>query len=652
MMNNKKIRYAKVPKYALGTKLPKYGMGNKNEGFDGSSTTGGAATGIGIAAAGIGGSYLTDSSYSDDGRVNADSYVGGKTLTDAAAGASMGSVAGPWGTLIGGVVGAGYGAISGSLESSEMNAKADSRDKALLDQKNNLARQKLDAEARQRDIYSRTYINQNPINGQQGASIYAYGTKGGKLKTLASGIEKAEGQTHEQGGIELSEDGKPFAEIEHNEIVVDDDNVLSDRLPFTGKKTFADEGESLGHEKAEHEKNLKNPDIFKRNTAKRNLEKIDNKMNTLLKYQDIVRKNLDLDDSSPVDNKAFGGVLPKYGNGYENMFRQSEDRRTFNTNNDLYNRQKNDNAGRYSPPLAEDDGQSDIVVPGNEQRSFNPSPILEGEDGNNPNFKSNSNSNFNSNLSSNRNKFNSRNIANGVMNAVPYMDNIANARLIKQTPQIPNPIDKVAIDETAIPMQTKYDISGALNENNRDMRTFNNNILNNTANSNDARANLAGGLANKIANNNQLYNQKVNAETQMQNANLMNQQAVNNRNVGNRQEVINQNSGQKDKYNWDNMLRSDDIRTQKSANIQNATNDAIHGVQDKRTGDLDNKRILYDSLKYSDGAGLATLVGTPEMDNLSKTPEGRKQILDTFRKTGQKDAEKKYREIYKIPNNE
>ena len=792
-MDNKKIRYAKIPRYSMGTKLPKYGDGTKNKGFDGSNNNyGQALAGIGMTAAGMGGAALSNSSYQSDGHVNADSYAGGKVLSDAAAGASLGSTVGPWGTLVGGVVGAGYGAISGSIEAGDINAKADDRTKAIAIQKQQMEKDKQDNISKQRDAYSRSYINQNPISGQQGASIYAfgtgegspatgitpnvtpnynanvsnptmnqkqwddynikkgylpvdnqqnkiahktyynpneyvneglggfkkiqdkgqivnynndntyqpfmdykgvvpqvvnaptghatsnrkaigfdtnsttykyddgrtatfdksgqeikpltysyaYGTKGGSLKPLASGIEKAEGNTHEQGGIELSEEGKPFAEIEDKEIMVDDDKILSNRLPFHAGKTFADEGESLGHEKAEYEKHLTSSDIFKRNTAKRNLEKLDNKMNTLLKYQDVVRKNLDLDDTSPVNKKAYGGMLPKYWDGGKLL--QSEDRITFNSRNDRYNRQKSqNNEGRFSPPLAEDDGQSDVTVPGNEQRANNFSNVLQGEDGNNSMNNNSTNPNTNK-------RFNGQNIANGLMNAIPYIDNIANSRLIKQTPEIPTPTNKVAMDEMVMPMQTKYDISGALNESNRDVNTFNKNILDNTSSSNTARGNLASGLAAKIANNNQLYTQKTNAENQLQNANAMNQQAVNARNVGNRQNILNENSGQTDKYNWNNMLRKDDMRTQTSANVQNATNDAIHGVQDKRTGDLDKQRILYDSVKYSDGAGLATMIGSKEMDEISKDPEARIKILSVLRKSGRNAEADKYAKQYKM----
>ena len=128
----------------------------------------------------------------------------------------------------------------------------------------------------------------------------------------------------------------------------------------------------------------------------------------------------------------------------------------------------------------------------------------------------------------------------------------------------------------------------------------------------------------------------------------MNLQGVNGKNVANRQGILNENAGLKDQYNWHNMLRDDDIRRQKSLLGQNTTEDLMTGVQDKRQGDLDQKKILYDSLKYSDGAGLANLVDTPAMDDLSKTPEGRKQVVETLEKTGQHDAVKRYKKKYKI----
>ena len=231
-------------------------------------------------------------------------------------------------------------------------------------------------------------------------------------------------------------------------------------------------------------------------------------------------------------------------------------------------------------------------------------------------------------------------------NMTPFLDNIVNYGLIKQTPKIPNPIKRVAIDEMAMPLNTNYNINPTLIANNQDLKEFKKDILNNTSNSNNARAEIASAYAKKLKMNNEVYAQKENIENQLKNQNALNLQSVNNRNVNNHQEIDNFNKGLDNKYNWDNMLRDDDIRRQKSILAAETTNDLTNSVQDRRMADLDNKKIFYDSLKYDDAAGFASLIGTPQMDFLMKNPETRKAVYNSLKRGGQIAAHKKAKELY------
>lgn len=506
----------------------------------------------------------------------------------------------------------------------------------------------------QRDMYSRSYLANNPAAGQEGASIYAaYGTKGkipklamgGDLNPIASNMDKAVGNTHEQGGITLdNEQGEPTAEVENQEVIVNKNQVLSDRLPFTGGKTFAQKGEELAADKAKNEHNLKGTDMFARGTAKRNVEKIDKEVDLLLKYQDVVRKNLGLDDSAPVNNAKYGGTIPKYYGGTQQPYGVKP---------------KGDPSYMYSPGYAEYNSEDDVTVPefgsrdsGNSRASSDTTQRSTGSLLNNSsNNPSNTNAATYGDYNSSTSK-SSKGSYNGYVqaaeNLTPYLDNAINYSLIKQTPKIPKPTYRVAQDEMAMNLNTNYNINPNLIANNQDLKEYNTNVLNNTSNSNGARAEMASGFAKKLGRNNELYGQKTNAENQLKDRNSLNLQGVNSKNVENRQSINNLNKGLTDEYNWKNMLREDDIRGQKSKLGAETTNDAVMGIQDRRAGELDNKRILYDSMKYSDGAGLATMIDTPEMDQISQDPESRKKILNTLERTGQHDAAAKYKKKHKM----
>ena len=170
-------------------------------------------------------------------------------------------------------------ATNGGIRDKKFQQKEAENDALLKQQQAEQEKARLAFENKQRDMYSRAYIAENPIYGQIGASVYAYGTRyngkalpkkvlGGALNPLASDVDKAEGNTHEEGGITLHDNnGNPKAEIENQEVVVDNNKVLSDRLSFMGGKSFAEIGEELGKEKGKNEEKLKNGDMFARNGA-------------------------------------------------------------------------------------------------------------------------------------------------------------------------------------------------------------------------------------------------------------------------------------------------------------------------------------------------------------------------------------------------
>ena len=622
-----KIRYSRIPKYAYGSKnIPKFGVGT--EGETDSMENGNFGDKIGNSM----GWFAFANQAQKAARSNikkkqtVNPYTGEVTQTETSQEGLIAEQAfkphheqmledaknGDYGAAFmhsNGLTGSIYNlATNGGIRDKKFQQKEAENDALLKQQQAEQEKARLAFENKQRDMYSRAYIAENPIYGQIGASVYAYGTRyngkalpkkvlGGALNPLASDVDKAEGNTHEEGGITLHDNnGNPKAEIENQEVVVDNNKVLSDRLSFMGGKSFAEIGEELGKEKGKNEEKLKNGDMFARNGAKRAIKGIDKKLDTLLKYQDVVRTNAGLDNATPVNDipKAKWGT--KYGNPTKLQLRG------------------------LSYPEPELKGDLSLKeVPQYEQKNYS-----------NPKKRGMSGSQYGQ-------------IAE---NMTPFLDNIVNYGLIKQTPKIPNPIKRVAIDEMAMPLNTNYNINPTLIANNQDLKEFKKDILNNTSNSNNARAEIASAYAKKLKMNNEVYAQKENIENQLKNQNALNLQSVNNRNVNNHQEIDNFNKGLDNKYNWDNMLRDDDIRRQKSILAAETTNDLTNSVQDRRMADLDNKKIFYDSLKYDDAAGFASLIGTPQMDFLMKNPETRKAVYNSLKRGGQIAAHKKAKELY------
>ena len=82
--------------------------------------------------------------------------------TGAASGAATGSVFGPWGTLIGGVVGAGAGAIGAAVKT---NAEADERDKLKEEQRRRRKQMLIDILQRQAAEYGQPTEDIEAIRG-------------------------------------------------------------------------------------------------------------------------------------------------------------------------------------------------------------------------------------------------------------------------------------------------------------------------------------------------------------------------------------------------------------------------------------------------------------------------------------------------------
>lgn len=206
--------------YYFASKYKKYDDGGNTSGTG--ATYQGLRAGLGIASNAAG---LIDSVSP------ADSYgvkpMGSTIASSALKGASMGSVAGPWGAAAGAVVGGVAGLISsGSARAAEQRQMA-----AMRLQQGNAARNR-----------SQAVFAQNPelASGNVGAGYYANGgplsrnylsrtqANGGSLSPMSSDAVSINGPSHEQGGVQLPDNN---AEVEGGE-TMQGNFVFSDRLGF------------------------------------------------------------------------------------------------------------------------------------------------------------------------------------------------------------------------------------------------------------------------------------------------------------------------------------------------------------------------------------------------------------------------------------
>lgn len=452
---------------------------------------------------------------------------------------------------------------------------------------------------------------------------------GGSLNPLASDMSVANGNTHEQGGIELeNKQGQPFAEIEDKE-VVKDNRVYSDRIKLPNGKTIAEEAKKLGNKKGKAEERAESIYSRTKNAGKREEAFVDKKLNDLFNLQENLTGRTQNPELGNYSVNAYGGLV-KYG---------------FGTNDfDPNNPGIGTNQGAV---LTDAQGNQMLAnnVYNNNPRGNNPQPVSNiNTSGGLYNKGAGTNTTNTSTPYGNRGGWNTA--LNIGASLIPFVDNAYNANLISKTPDLPTPGVRQGFNAMAMPMKTNYNIDPALNDANSAYRNFNVGADSGQIN----RANKLGAFSEMLNNKSRLYGTKENMENQMINANQMNIQGVTNQNTANQQNVTNQNLGLKDDYNYRNFMRTNDINQMKSANVSNAVNDANKLVQDRNMKGTQQSQILYNSLAYGDGAGISAQIGTPQFnDMLRSNPEYKASLYNKLKMSGQQDALARFVQMYGQP---
>ena len=413
------------------------------------------------------------------------------------------------------------------------------------------------------------------IAPQMPISNGGYQTKGGNLVPIGDGVEEAVGNQHNEetidgvSGIQLSKNGEPVAEIENKEVVVDGDTVFSHQLKYDGKQSYADKMRKITakRNKLEKEQNT-TKDKRVKNTIERKLAGLNMAEEALFTHQEH-RKYAE--GIKVADSFAFGGRLPKFNTG-GNVFTDTTNGRKYRLvngkkqyfidfdpiktakeeeiklNTELNKKDVDWNAS--TPKMLDKDKNNipDLV----QAPSAVNAPTMQ------PLVKAGTEVGTGATTTAATAKGIGSQVGSAALQLAPMLiDNIGNFLLTKNTPKLPAPLlNKVE------PLETKVNVNPQLAEIRRTNKAIKDNILFNTSNSNNAKNNL---VATALAGNrqaNEILGGKENQEIALKNADHQNKQMV-----------ANTNNATMNEYRFRDYQRSNDIRSQYSANLADLSKD-------------------------------------------------------------------------------
>ena len=421
---------------------------------------------------------------------------------------------------------------------------------------------------------------------QMPVSNGGYQTKGGNLVPIGDGVEEAVGNQHNEekidgvSGIQLSKNGEPVAEIENKEVVVDGDTVYSHQLKYDGKQSYADKMRKITakRNKLEKEQNTAK-DRRVKNTIERKLAGLNMAEEALFTHQEH-RKYAE--GIKVADSFAFGGKLPKFSGG-GNVFTDTANGRKYKLvngkkqyfidfdpiktakeeeiklNTELNKKDVDWNASTLNiQPLATT-GAGEVAkakAVASATAGVVSIPGV-GEVANAVGAAKGATTAGTTTAGAAAKGIGSQIGSTALQLAPMLIDNIGNLLLTKNTPKLPAPLlNKVEH------LETKVNVNPQLAEIRRTNKAVKDNILFNTSNSNNAKNNL---VATALAGNrqaNEILGGKENQEIALKNADHQNKQMVANTNVATMNE-----------YRFRDYQRSNDIRSQYSANLADLSKD-------------------------------------------------------------------------------
>lgn len=400
-----------------------------------------------------------------------------------------------------------------------------------------------------------------------------YQTKGGNLIPIGDGVEEAVGNYHNEetidgvSGIQLSKNGEPVAEIENKEVVVDGDTVYSHQLKYDGKQSYADKMRKITakRNKLEKEQNT-TKDKRVKNTIERKLAGLNMAEEALFTHQEH-RKYAE--GIKVANSFAFGGKIPKFSNGGNvytdtngKKYRLVNGKKQYFIDFDPIKTAKEEEIA-LNTALNKKDVDWNASTPKMLDKDKNNIPdLIQAPSAVNaptmqPLTKVEATTGTPTGTSTTVKGIGSQIGSTALQLAPMLIDNIGNLLLTKSTPKLPVPLlNKVEH------LETKVNVNPQLAEIRRTNKAVKDNILFNTSNSNNAKNNL---VATALAGNrqaNEILGGKENQEIALKNADHQNKQMV-----------ANTNNATMNEYRFRDYQRSNDIRSQYSANLADLSKD-------------------------------------------------------------------------------
>lgn len=212
---------------------------------------------------------------------------------------------------------------------------------------------------------------------------------------------------------------------------------------------------------------------------------------------------------------------------------------------------------------------------------------------------------------------NSKDVENIAQGALSLVDNVGNMMINKNTPKVPVPLLN-----TAVPLKTRVNINPQLAELRRTQKANTDTILNNSSNSNNARANIVASRLATTSQINALLGEKENKETALENADAQN-----------RQQVGMTNTALTNEYNFRNFQRTNDMQSRASQNLANLQGDIKDYFLGRKLDKQFDKKMEVEAKSGQLGETAAVLA--QDKDYMSNS-ENRKLIREEAIRTNNK----------------
>lgn len=530
----------------------------------------------------------------------------------------MGSAFGPIGMGVGALAGAGIGLIEANKikkEQDEQKRKEEEREAVL---------------AQNRGILLSMNANPDgsPYAFAYGGRLPGMNTPGGNAQPLADDISKLNGNTHEQGGIDIG-----AAEAEDGEVVAGD-FVFSNRLQESDGRTFAQAAEPISKRIGLLEDKLKDTtDTYKINGYNRLIQSDKDELKNLFDKQEQQKQMLAqqqqqmqmMQQQQGQQMMALGGIIPdndpkskyyymsdqdanslsgeEYANWeyYQRMRKADEaDGITYNPNSSPVNTNQivatADNAvpmNRMQPISASFVPTPQIATP--QQRAINTNqPGVEKNNMVGPtaeDFNKMETDLRSTTLDKVTTPENIGSVLNGILTnsqSNEYfarmgtsLDNVVNAILAGKTPQIPIPeyLDPVLLKTKVDTTGQRQAIEGAA-ENTKKL------IGENTANSNVARGLMVGTNVEKAKALTNVAANAANMQTQLENQSVLNLAGINEKNAA-----------KKESYDMNVAKRLAGIQGDMSKNIANAQDDLVTNIQRTDLNNYQKAQLMINAIQ-------------------------------------------------------